>query len=258
MMQEIYQRGPIACGIAVPKALMNYTGGIFKDETGEVDIDHEVSVVGWGVENGEKYWIVRNSWGSYWGEDGFFRLVRGINNIAIETDCSWATPVDTWTTKVTHKTTQAEKDDPRNKPYQVNGNPDDADFLGSQTCRRVPKLNWEQYGGEKKTGPMAWETIDVNALPQNWDWRNVGGKNYLGWNKNQHIPTYCGSCWAQGTTSALGDRFNILYKGLASTPIDLNAQVMVNCRAGGTCNGGDPIGVYEYAYKSGIPDSTCE
>ena len=76
---------------------MNYTGGIFEDKTGEKDIDHEVSVVGWGVENGTKYWLVRNSWGSYWGESGFFRVVRGVDNIAIEEECAWATPVDTWT-----------------------------------------------------------------------------------------------------------------------------------------------------------------
>lgn len=69
---------------------------------------------------------------------------------------------------------------------------------------------------------------------------------------------YCGSCWAQGTTSALADRFNILYNGLYTTPIDLNAQVIVNCRAGGSCNGGDPSGVYDYAYTFGIPDSSCE
>ncbi len=33
---------------------------------------------------------------------------------------------------------------------------------------------------------------------------------------------------------------------------------MVNCKAGGDCNGGNPIGVYEYAYEQGIPDSSCE
>ena len=46
---------------------MNYTGGIFIDKTGAKEIDHEISVVGWGVENGVKYWIGRNSWGTYWG-----------------------------------------------------------------------------------------------------------------------------------------------------------------------------------------------
>lgn len=97
MMQEIYQRGPIACGVAVPDALENYTSGIFNDTTGDMNIVHDISVVGWGIENGTKFWTVRNSWGSHFGEQGFFRIVRGTNNIAIESDCSWATPKDTWT-----------------------------------------------------------------------------------------------------------------------------------------------------------------
>jgi cathepsin X len=102
MLQEIYQRGPIACGIAVPDALETYTGGIFYDTTGDTDIVHDISVVGFGVENGTKYWTVRNSWGTHWGESGFFRVVRGINNIGIESECAWATPKDTWSTPVLH------------------------------------------------------------------------------------------------------------------------------------------------------------
>jgi len=96
MMQEIYQRGPIACGIAVPDSLESYTGGIYKDTTGDMNIVHDISIVGYGVENGTKYWTVRNSWGTHYGENGFVRVIRGINNIAIESDCAWATPVDTW------------------------------------------------------------------------------------------------------------------------------------------------------------------
>ena len=121
MMQEIYQRGPIACGIAVPEALEDYKGGVFSDTTGDMDIVHDISVVGFGVdESGKKFWTVRNSWGANWGENGFVRVERGTNNIAIESDCAWATPKDTWTEDKRHKLTEAEKHDPRN---QIKENP---------------------------------------------------------------------------------------------------------------------------------------
>ena len=255
MMQEIFQRGPIACGIAVPDALEDYTSGIFHDTTGDQSIVHDISVVGWGVENGVKYWTVRNSWGTHWGELGFFRVVRGVNNIAIESDCAWATPKDTWTSDQRHKNTEAETNDPNNKNLDSKIEPKTS-FFGKKGGCRVEKAYFE--GGEKPPAVHAWEELDAEALPDNWDWRDVDGKNFLSWNKNQHIPVYCGSCWAQGSTSALADRFNILLKDQNPTPVALDAQVMVNCRAGGSCEGGNPGGVYEYAHKSGIPDSSCE
>jgi len=86
----------------------------------------------------------------------------------------------------------------------------------------------------------------------------MNGINYLSWNKNQHIPQYCGSCWAQGSTSAIADRFNILDGGLNPSPVGLDAQTIVNCQAGGSCDGGNPGAVYAYAHSTGIPHSSCE
>jgi cathepsin X len=75
----------------------NYTGGILHDKTEYIArITHFVSVVGWGEEKGVKYWLVRNSFGSYWGENGYFRIVRGENNLIIESHCVWGVPKDTW------------------------------------------------------------------------------------------------------------------------------------------------------------------
>lgn len=102
MMNEIYNRGPIACSIWSHDAFHNYTSGVYRyaEEVTE-EANHEISVVGWGVdEAGAKYWIGRNSWGQYWGENGMFKLARGENNILIESSCSFAVPLDTWTNDV--------------------------------------------------------------------------------------------------------------------------------------------------------------
>jgi cathepsin X len=88
MQKEIYNRGPISCGVdAVP--LLKYTGGIATDRGSGVD--HVISIVGWGTDATEgKYWIVRNSWGQFWGEMGYFRAMFG--SLMLEEQCSWAVP----------------------------------------------------------------------------------------------------------------------------------------------------------------------
>ena len=221
MMQEIYQRGPIACGVAVPDSLESYTGGIYNDTTGDTNIVHDISVTGFGVaDDGTKYWTVRNSWGSHWGEQGFFRVVRGTNNIAIETDCAWGTPKDTWTNDERHHTTQEERDDPLNEENKKLTPEIKPKFLGSKTCR-ASKVSFKH--GERPPQKYAWDEVNEEDLPDNWFWGDINGVNYLSWSKNQHIPVYCGSCWAQGTTSALADRFNIMTNNTNPTPIGLNA-----------------------------------
>jgi len=55
-------------------AFMHYTHGIYDEIPERAQLDHAVLLVGWGVENGKEYWIMKNSWNTDWGEDGYMRL----------------------------------------------------------------------------------------------------------------------------------------------------------------------------------------
>jgi cathepsin X len=82
--------------------------------------------------------------------------------------------------------------------------------------------------------------LNVKDIPANFDWRNVSGVNYLSWSRNQHLPKYCGSCWAHGSSSSIADRINIL-RNRTWPDMTLSPQVLINCLAGGTCEGGNPL-----------------
>jgi cathepsin X len=71
----------------------DYKGGIWSQKEAKVELNHEISVVGYGKsDEGEEYWIGRNSWGTYWGEMGFFRMKMYEDNLGIETDCTAGVP----------------------------------------------------------------------------------------------------------------------------------------------------------------------
>lgn len=97
IMKEVYARGPVACEVNA-SPLHDYEGGIFDDASNKDGSNHIVSITGWGHDDATDtpYWLVRNSWGEYWGENGFFRIKRGENQLKIEQLCAWATP-GTWT-----------------------------------------------------------------------------------------------------------------------------------------------------------------
>ncbi|CAL6085783.1 Cathepsin_B [Hexamita inflata] len=80
-------QGTIQSQIDVYSDFMYYVDGVYKHVFGDVVGQLMVSIVGYGEENNTKFWVVRNAWGSAWGEQGYFRIVRGTNECQIERQC---------------------------------------------------------------------------------------------------------------------------------------------------------------------------
>ncbi|XP_066999671.2 uncharacterized peptidase C1-like protein F26E4.3 [Anabrus simplex] len=99
IMHEIMESGPVQATMRVFHDFFVYRGGVYQQSklgsnhrTGY----HSVRIIGWGEDNSQgfpiKYWLVANSWGSLWGENGYFRIRRGVNECEIEDFvlASWA------------------------------------------------------------------------------------------------------------------------------------------------------------------------
>jgi cathepsin X len=99
--------------------------------------------------------------------------------------------------------------------------------------------------------------LSPEEFPTNFWWGNVSGVNYHTIQRNQHIPIYCGACWAFSATSAMSDRIKIMRK--AQWPdILISPQVLLSCDDGdGGCHGGDSSIAYEWIHKNNITDETC-
>merc|ERR1719409_1111202 len=87
------------------------------------------------------------------------------------------------------------------------------------------------HRGSFTLSPLPQDYIQTSDLPTNHSWCDLEGENYCTKSLNQHIPQYCGSCWAHGSVSALGDRIKIARKkaGNHGPDINLSVQHILNC-----------------------------
>lgn len=82
LKEALVYHGPVAIALHVTQNLYLYSKGIFADDScNSNSLNHAVLLVGYGrdLRTGLDYWIIKNSWGTDWGEDGYFRIQRGVN-----------------------------------------------------------------------------------------------------------------------------------------------------------------------------------
>jgi len=87
IMKEIFENGPVEAAIEVYEDFAAYKGGVYHHTTGKFLGGHAIRLVGWGeTDQGEKYWVLANSWNTDWGENGYFRMRRGTNECGVESE----------------------------------------------------------------------------------------------------------------------------------------------------------------------------
>jgi len=90
---EIMNGGPVAAAFTVYEDFLSYKSGVYKHTTGEALGGHVIKIFGFGTTSDNvKYWQCQNSWTTYWGDGGFFNILRGTDECGIESDVSAAVP----------------------------------------------------------------------------------------------------------------------------------------------------------------------
>jgi cathepsin H len=81
-MHAVFEHGPVSIAYEVVSDFRDYKSGVYHstlcNNTAE-DVNHAVLAVGYGTEGGLDYWLVKNSWGTSWGDNGYFKIQRGVN-----------------------------------------------------------------------------------------------------------------------------------------------------------------------------------
>jgi len=76
-LKEAVSMGPVSIAIeADTKAFQLYTSGVLTGDACGTNLDHGVLIVGYGEEQGTEYWLVKNSWGPSWGDEGYIKIGR--------------------------------------------------------------------------------------------------------------------------------------------------------------------------------------
>lgn len=83
ILDAVQTMGPVVVGISSEPLTHGYSKGVLSDKSQCMSMNHAVTIVGFGTEDGKDYYVVKNSWGPTFGEDGYFRVERNINYCGI-------------------------------------------------------------------------------------------------------------------------------------------------------------------------------
>ena len=245
--------GPVICNI-------QHSENLFKYQISEIDVYQEsesanyntwVSIVGYvdspantpNTKNVKNLWVVRLSFGDLVGRFGYIYLNadENVNSLSVLNNC-YSVTINPVIDVVPNADT--------NQKFTGMFKP----IISKSFDIRKPRFNFSTATFSKTKTDSG---LDNEYTPIFWG--NHNNMNYLTWVKNQHIPTYCGSCWAQAATSVLSDRLNIenIRKGKTFPRHVLSVQAAINCALGGTCMGGDSGMLWQRTKTWKIPTETC-
>ncbi len=249
------KQGPLVCNFNHSENLFTKRDSVAtvytETEAATLDYNSWVSLVGHVVVNSDKgkdtAWIVQHSFGDNVGLYGvaFLNSQDGINSYGILDNCFSLT--------VQPEPTQAPQ------TYRS--------FVGSiltdkgvKRINRPTKNHLNQGLKLSLTSKKFNEGLMITGDETPINWQNFEGVNFLTYVKNQHIPTYCGSCWAQAGASVLADRLNIDRKksGRPFPKVNVSVQAIINCKEGGSCFGGDSTMLFQKAEQWKVPLESCQ
>jgi len=92
MMKDLVQNGPFEVCFDVYEDFLGYKSGVYQHTSGKYLGGHCVKLLGYGTENNTPYWLIANQWTTYWGDQGFFKILRGKNECGIESESAGGLP----------------------------------------------------------------------------------------------------------------------------------------------------------------------
>ncbi|OVA13276.1 Peptidase C1A [Macleaya cordata] len=245
-----------------------YSSGVFTGDCG-TELDHGVTAVGYGTtSDGTKYWLVKNSWGTSWGEDGYIRMQRDVD--ADEGLCAMSRRVlhessssstadrhQQWMTqygKVYKDLAEKESrfkifktnvefiesfNNVGNKPYKLSIN----EFADQTNEEFRASRNGYKMSSRSSSQSTSFKYENVTAVPSSMDWRKKGAVTPV---KDQG---QCGCCWAFSAVAAMEGITQLTTGKLTS----LSEQELVDCDTQGEdqgCEGGLMDDAFEFIQQN--------